>query len=113
MIYHKFSLCIYRKVILSIRNVDLIIVFHPQTKLRGTYETSLQLANLMVCSHAMNDCLQGQFYVITTNHVTVSHLASKNTIYTKRQAFIEKNIFRLSSSPLPVIINSSSSISER
>ncbi|CAF1655926.1 unnamed protein product [Rotaria magnacalcarata] len=102
----------YRKIILSIHNVGLISVIHPQTKLRGTYETSLQLANLMVCSHVMNDCLQGQFYVITTNHVTLSHLASKNTTYTKLQTFIEKNIVRPSSSPLSVIINSSSSISE-
>ncbi|CAF1292320.1 unnamed protein product [Rotaria sp. Silwood1] len=76
------------------------IGIHPQTKLRSTYEISLQSANLMTCLHAMNECLQGQFYVITTNHVTSSYLASKNVIYATLQTLIENNIFCLSSLPI-------------
>ena len=83
---------------------------HPQTKLRGTYDKSLQLANLMTCSNVMNECLKGQFYLITTNHITLSHLSSKNSIYAKLQTFVESNFFHPSSLPM---INSSMSVQEQ
>ncbi len=35
------------------------------------------LANLMY------DGLKGQFYLLTTNHITLCHLSSKNSIYAK------------------------------
>lgn len=88
------------------------IGIHSQTKLRGTYEKSLQLANLMTCSHVMNECLQGQFNVIPTNRVTLSYLASKNTIHSKLQKLISNNIFCPASS-LPIITNSSISVHEQ
>jgi hypothetical protein len=88
------------------------IGIHPYTKLRGTYEKSLQLANLMTCSTVMNECLKEQVYVIPTNHVTLSRLASNNSIYAKLQTIIESNIFRPSSS-LPVIIDSPMPVEEQ
>jgi hypothetical protein len=88
------------------------IGIHPQTKLRGTYEKSLQLANLMTCSNVTNECLKGEFYLITTNHITLSHLASNNSIYAKLQTFIESNLFRPSLS-VHAIINSSISIQDQ
>jgi hypothetical protein len=88
------------------------IGIHPQTKLRGTYEKSLQLANLMTCSNVMNECLKEQFYLLPTNHITLSNLASSNSIYAKLQTLINSHLFRPSLS-LPVIINSSISVQEQ
>lgn len=88
------------------------IGIHPQTKLRGTYEKSLQLANLMTCSTVMNECLKEQFYLLPTNHITLSHLASKNSIYAKLQTLINSHLYRPSLS-LPVIINSSIPVQEQ
>lgn len=88
------------------------IGIHSQTKLRGTYEKSLQLANLMTSSNLMNEYLKEQYYLLPTNHITLSHLASNNPIYAKLQTLINSHLFRPSLS-LPVIINSSSSIQEQ
>jgi thiamine pyridinylase len=88
------------------------IGIHPQTKLRGTYEKSLQLANLMTCSNVMNECLKEEFYLLPINHITLSHLASNNSIYAKLQTLIDSHFFRPSLS-LPVIINSSISVQEQ
>ncbi|CAF0908842.1 unnamed protein product [Adineta steineri] len=87
------------------------IGIHPQAKSRGLYEKSLQLANLMTCSTVLNEYLQEQFYVITTNHITLSHLSAKNAIYAKLQILMESNSFRPSS--LPFAINSSLSVKEQ
>ncbi|CAF3253003.1 unnamed protein product [Rotaria sp. Silwood2] len=67
----------------------------------------------MTCSHVMNECLQGQFCVITTNHVTSSYVASKNVIYVKLETLIENNIFCPSSPSVPIIMNSSMSIQDQ
>ncbi|CAF0727141.1 unnamed protein product [Adineta ricciae] len=87
------------------------IGIHPQTKLRHTYDHSLQLANLMTCSNVMNECMKGRYYLITTNRITLAHLSSQNSIYTKLQSLIESQLFR----PLilPPVINSTISIRER
>ena len=84
---------------------------HPQTKLRHTYDHSLQLANLMTCSNVMNECMKGKYYLITTNRITLAQLSSQNSIYAKLQALIESQLFR----PLilPPVINSTLSIRER
>ena len=88
------------------------IGIHSATKSRHTYEKSLQLANLMTCSSVMNECLQGQYYVIPSNQVTLTRLASNNSIYAKLQTLMESTLFRPSSS-LPLMINSSISLQER
>jgi len=88
------------------------IGIHSQTKLRGTYEKSLQLANLMTSSNVMNECLKQSFYLLPTNHITLSHLASNNSIYARLQTLINSHLFRPPLS-LPVIINSSTSVQEQ
>ena len=85
---------------------------HPCTKLRGTYEKSLQLANLMTCSEVMNACLNGRFYLLPTNHRTFAHLASNNSIYAKLQTMMNSHLFRPLLS-VPMVINSSRSRREQ
>ncbi|UJR33565.1 hypothetical protein I4U23_021003 [Adineta vaga] len=87
------------------------IGIHPQTKLRHTYDKSLQLANLMTCSSVMNECMKGQYYLITTNHITLSHLSLNNSIYAKLQTLIESSLFRPLT--LPPMIESTLSVQEQ
>jgi thiamine pyridinylase len=89
------------------------IGIHPQSKHRRTYDKSLQLANLMMSANVMNECLQGQLYVIPSNHVTLTHLASKNFIYAKLQALVESGRFRPSSSLPMTMMNSSISLEDQ
>lgn len=70
------------------------IGLHSSTKQRGTYEKSLQLANLMTSSSVINECLNGKFYLLPTNQITLSYLASNNFIYRKLQILIESDLFQ-------------------
>ena len=91
--------------------IDCIGV-HSSTKQRGTYEKSLQLANLMTSSSVINECLNGKFYLLPTNQITLSYLASNNLIYRKLQILIESDLFQPYLS-LPMVFNSSLSIQEQ
>ena len=85
---------------------------HPASKSRQSYEKSLQLANLMTSSSVMNEYFQGQHYTIPSNQVTLTRLASNNSIYAKLQTLMESTLFRPSSS-LPLMINSPIALQER
>lgn len=88
------------------------IGLHSSTKQRGTYEKSLQLANLMTSSNVMNECLNDEFYLLPTNQITLSLLARKNLIYRKLQLLIESDLFRPLLS-IPMLGNSSLSLREQ
>ena len=88
------------------------IGIHPETKERGTYSASLELANLMTSSTVMNECLQGQHYVLPSNQVTLRRLASSNAIYAKLHTLMESTLFRPSSS-LPIQQNNSIPIQDQ
>ena len=88
------------------------IGLHSSTKQRATYEKSLQLANLMTSSSVMNECLNGEFYLLPTNQITLASLASNNFIYSKLQLLIESDLFRPFLST-PTLVNSSLSLREQ
>lgn len=88
------------------------IGIHPETKRRGTYSKSMELANLMTSSTVMNECLKGQLYVLPSNQVTLRRLASNDAIFAKLHRLMESTLFRPSSS-LPVQKNNSISIQDQ
>lgn len=88
------------------------IGIHSETKERDTYSQSLELANLMTSSSVMNECLQGQNYVLPSNQVTLRRLASSNAIYAKLHTLMESTLFCPSSS-LPIQQNNSISIQDQ